>query len=416
MVNLRIVEANHINTKFGRNDEIHKTLNKSIQNQNKESNASSLEDITDFQEGESKFTKHRKRKHTLKESVMPVNKRECNQGNYQDVAKRNIRLQKIHRKLKEDEKNLDKQNIPAKAMGYEGSIIKERVDTDLVELSDEDDHGQVTDENDSETEQDSLFSDDTSILDQELQREVNSDESIDWALDQKCKSAFQEFVKENENLLMKLVGKSNRNNIEFQRSERIYASYCQTGLRAFEVDAAADIARIQDNVPEIHDMYDVANFIEFDILFRKRRPSKEDMLDSNSLFQPKGFEKTEINLRLVGNRGKTILYLVISEMIASYFMAKISISYKDANVRMYGGCLPTCHHINILKHVCIFATLFVRASNDVLEKSFELFSHSSNSCFFPSVVYVMLKITLLAFHLRHAIYHTVDRSMELVEK
>ena len=67
---------------------------------------------------------------------MPVNKRECNQGNYQDVVKRNIRLQKIHRKLKEDEKNLDKQNIPAKAMGYEGSIIKERVDIDLVELSD----------------------------------------------------------------------------------------------------------------------------------------------------------------------------------------------------------------------------------------------------------------------------------------
>ena len=57
-------------------------------------------------------------------------------------------------------------------------------------------------ENDSETEQDNLFSDDTSILDQELQREVNTDESIDWALDQKCKSAFQEFVKENENVLM----------------------------------------------------------------------------------------------------------------------------------------------------------------------------------------------------------------------
>ena len=124
-------------------------------------------------------------------------------------------------------------------------------------------------------------------------------------------------------------------------------------------------------------MYDVANFIEFDILFRKRGPSKEDMLDTNSLFQPKGFEKTEINLRLVGNRGKTILFLVIPEMIASYFMAKFSTSYKDANARMYGGCLPTCHHINILKHVCIFTTLFVRASNDVLEKSFELFSHSS---------------------------------------
>ena len=39
MVNLRIVEANHINTIFGRNDGIHKTLNKSIRNQNKESNA-----------------------------------------------------------------------------------------------------------------------------------------------------------------------------------------------------------------------------------------------------------------------------------------------------------------------------------------------------------------------------------------
>ena len=36
MVNLRIVEANHINTIFGRNDGIHKTLNKSIRNQNKE--------------------------------------------------------------------------------------------------------------------------------------------------------------------------------------------------------------------------------------------------------------------------------------------------------------------------------------------------------------------------------------------
>ena len=58
---------------------------------------------------------------------MPVNKRICNQGNYQDVAKQNIRLQKIHRKLKEDEKNLDKQNIPAKAMGYEGSITRKHI-------------------------------------------------------------------------------------------------------------------------------------------------------------------------------------------------------------------------------------------------------------------------------------------------
>ena len=64
--------------------------------------------------------------------------------------------------------------------------------------------------------------------------------------------------------------------------------------------------------------------------------------------------------RLFLDKYETIEYVLLPEMFMEYLMEITTLNYKDAGKEMYGGVLPTAHHINMLINDKLLDTISIK--------------------------------------------------------
>ena len=80
--------------------------------------------------------------------------------------------------------------------------------------------------------------------------------------------------------------------------------------------------------------------IHFEILCEELVPE--------TMFDKKGKWPIRMKIRSFPDKYENIEYVLLPEIFTEYLMEITTVNYKDATKELYGGVLPTAHHVNML--------------------------------------------------------------------
>ena len=105
--------------------------------------------------------------------------------------------------------------------------------------------------------------------------------------------------------------------------------------------------------------------IHFNILVQ-RASDNNDYKDE--FIHPNAMWPISIKIRSFADKYQTIQYVILPELFTEYIMEKEGMNYKEASRYLYGGKLPTTHHVNmLLSDVVINALHFNGVTLQVVE-------------------------------------------------
>ena len=174
---------------------------------------------------------------------------------------------------------------------------------------------------------------------------------------------FIDFINLKRDFLVNLVSDSSYSSNYHLRSERIMAFKKSSSLNQFRklaLDEAQIIRRQME--PYIGD----SDFPFASLLHHIHHEILSEELVQETVFDLKGKWPIKMKIRSFPDRYKTIEYVLLPEIFTEYVMEKNTLNYKDAARELYGGVLPTSHHVNMLINDKILNSISIkRKESDV---------------------------------------------------
>ena len=181
--------------------------------------------------------------------------------------------------------------------------------------------------------------------------------SFDDEIDVSHVSPIIKFINQKKDFILTLVSDSTYSSEFHLRSERIIALKKCSTLKNFEKFAKAEYgiicARMEPYIGTSFLPYaPLIHHIHFEILIEERIP--------DTVYDIRGKWPIPIKIRSFADKYETIRYVLLPEIFTEYLMETNCIGYKEAAKDLYGGILPTTHHVNMLLNDSILNAVSIK--------------------------------------------------------